>query len=363
MENAEKQTVQYVDAPIALLIPALDPGPKLLNLLDELDGRWQGPIVLVDDGSGTEPKQSVFAAAQKRGCIVVVHAVNMGKGRALKTGFNECLLRWPQLAGVVTADADGQHTPEDICSCAEALRSSPKSLIMGCRCFDGDQVPLRSRLGNRITRTVMRVLCGVRVSDTQTGLRGIPADFMRELLTLAGERFEFETNMLLETSARNIPIREVTIQTVYEDKNSGSHFNPLIDSLRIYALFLKFIASSLAGSVVDLAAFALLFPVLPALVPVPWRIAAATAAARVLSAVVNYLCNRKLVFRSERTLGQSAVRYGCLCILQLCASAGLVTVLSKLIPIPVVLVKALVDTLLFFVSFQLQRGWVFLGKK
>ena len=132
------------------------------------------------------------------------HAVNLGKGRALKTAFDFVLGKFQDSVGCITADSDGQHTPECIMACAEALLTHPDSLIMGCRCFDKENVPARSEFGNKCTRMVMKFLAGVSVSDTQTGLRGIPLSFMRELLTLKGERFEFETNMLMETKKRKI---------------------------------------------------------------------------------------------------------------------------------------------------------------
>lgn len=163
------------NGPVVLLIPALNPDEHLLRLLEEVFPRWEGPVLLVDDGSGSRPREEIFPAAEAMGCAVVHHAVNRGKGRALKTGFQECLDRWPGLIGVVTADADGQHLPEDIAACAARLREAPDALILGCRDFQDPGVPSKSMLGNRITRTFMRLFCGVGVTDTQTGLRGIPA--------------------------------------------------------------------------------------------------------------------------------------------------------------------------------------------
>ena len=242
---------------VVLLIPALDPDGRLLELIQALRGLWPDPILLVDDGSGADCRD-IFDQAQALGCQVLRHARNLGKGRGLKTGFNHCLTHYPDAIGCVTADADGQHTPQDILACADALRAQPQALILGCRDFDRSGVPARSQLGNRLTRQSMRLLCGVRVTDTQTGLRGVPAAFMSHLLDIPGERYEFETNMLLETRTAQVPIREIPIQTVYLEGNRSSHFNPLLDSARIYALLLKFCAASVASFVVDIALFALL---------------------------------------------------------------------------------------------------------
>ena len=212
---------------IPVVVPAYEPDEKLSGLLRKLREAGFINIVLVDDGSG-EGYVHLFEDGEKEyGCVVLRHAVNQGKGRALKTAFNYCLEAYPDTPGVITADSDGQHTPECILSCAAALAENPESLILGCRCFDGEDVPARSEFGNKCTRAVMKYLTGITVSDTQTGLRGIPAGFMAQLLKVPGERFEFETNMLLETKKRKVPIFEVPIKTVYIEENRTSHFNPI----------------------------------------------------------------------------------------------------------------------------------------
>jgi len=355
----------YMDAEersgeVALLIPALDPGGHLIELLRSLEGRWSGPIVLVDDGSGRDARERVFPEAASMGCVVVRHARNLGKGRALKTGFNECLLRWPGLLGAVTADADGQHLPEDILACARRMRERPDALVLGCRNFDDPSVPARNGMGNRITRTFMKLLCGVTVTDTQTGLRGIPASFLSDLLEVPGERFEFETNMLLETRTRQVPISEVPISTVYIEQGRQSHFHPLRDSIRIYALLLKFCCASIVGFCVDIAAFAVFTRLLGPFPLGELAVTAATVPARVLSASVNFLLNRRVVFQSRKRAAGTAGRYAALCVLQMLASAALVTLVSGALPaVPVVGVKVVVDLLLFLLSFQIQRRWVF----
>lgn len=356
MDTAERS----MPGPVALLIPALEPDSHLLELLQSLKGRWIGPILLVDDGSGPEAREHIFPAAEAMGCAVVRHARNLGKGRALKTGFNECLLRWPEALGAVTADADGQHLPEDILACARRMREEPDALVLGCRDFDDPSVPTHNGLGNRITRTFMKFLCGVSVSDTQTGLRGIPTAFMSQLLEVPGERFEFETNMLLETRTRQVPISEVPISTVYIEQGRQSHFRPLWDSIRIYSLLLKFCCASIAGFCLDITAFALFSRLLAPLSLGEMAITAATVLARVLSAWVNFLLNRKMVFRSKKGAAATAGRYAVLCVAQMLASAGLVTLAAGALPaVPVVGLKIGVDLLLFLLSFQIQRRWVF----
>lgn len=344
---------------VVLLIPALNPDERLKALLDALRGLWTDPILLVDDGSAP-PCRAIFDQAQADGCHVVRHARNLGKGRGLKTGFNYCLTHFPGALGVVTADADGQHPPQDILACADALRARPDALILGCRDFAASGVPARSQLGNRITRTFMRLLCGVGVTDTQTGLRAIPSAFMLQMLDLPGERFEFETNMLLETQSRDVPIVEVPIQTVYLEENKSSHFNPLLDSWRIYKLLLKFCAASIAGFGVDILLFTLFLLIFRGMkVYLVEPIIAATVLARILSATVNYLINHKAVFKSKKSSRRSFPRYAVLCVVQMALSAALVTWICSLGASSATLVKLVVDLLLFLLSFQIQRRWVF----
>ena len=343
---------------IPVIIPSLEPDDRFLPLLAALCEKGIQNIVVVDDGSGPRYAE-IFACAQKTyGVTLLRHAVNLGKGRALKDAFNYCIQQWPDAPGCVTADSDGQHSPECILACTQALCQNPEHLILGVRDFSVEQVPFTSRWGNRITCMVFGALCGVKISDTQTGLRGIPTAFMKTLMTVPGERFEFETNMLIE-SREAVPVFEVPIQTIYDSRtNHTTHFNPLRDSVRIYAIFAKFLLSSLSSTLVDLSLFQLLVWLLQGILQ-GWYITVATVGARLASAVFNFRCNQKLVFRSKRSTVSAGVRYAALCCVQTIASAALVTWLYGWWGGAELLVKILVDSLLFFISFQIQRAFVF----
>jgi len=345
---------------IPVIIPSYEPDEKLIRLLDELKKEGFLNLVIVDDGSGEKYRHFFQKAEEEYGCHVMRHSVNMGKGRALKTAFDHVLKELPDSVGCITADSDGQHTPECILSCAKALLEHPDSLIMGCRCFDKENVPARSEFGNKCTRVVMKYLAGITVSDTQTGLRGIPASFMKELLSVKGERFEFETNMLMETRKNKIPIVEVPIQTIYIEENKTSHFNPVRDSVKIYLLFGKFLFSSLSSSVLDLALFSVFCYLLKGRrFGVITYIMASTAFARVLSAAYNYTINYKVVFESKSSVRSSMARYFLLAAVQMCCSALLVNFLYPLLGGAEVLVKIPVDVLLFLISYVIQREFVY----
>lgn len=350
----------YYDIPV--IIPAYEPDEKLIILLRALLREGIRHVVVVDDGSGVQYEPLFIQAETVENCTVLHHAVNLGKGRALKTAFNYCLWEYGDAAGCVTADSDGQHTPADILSCMRRLWEEPETLILGCRDFDAPEVPARSAFGNKCTRKVFSYLLGVSVSDTQTGLRAIPISFMRELMRVKGERFEYETNMLIETKNLNVPILEVPVETVYIEENKTSHFNPIKDSVRIYLVFGKFLFSSLSSSVLDLLLFHLfcgmLHPLGEAVYGVPY-IVAATVFARVISAIYNFLINYKVVFRSEAKLAVTAGKYCLLAVCQMLCSAFIVNALHGLTGGTEVLVKMPVDILLFFLSFVIQREFVY----
>lgn len=354
----------YYETPV--IIPSYEPDEKLITLLHALREAGIRHVVVVDDGSGQEYAPFFERAEAVDNCTVLYHAVNLGKGRALKSAFNYCLRVFEDVPGCVTADSDGQHTPADILACMKTLWECPEALVLGCRNFDGPDVPIRSSFGNKCTRKVFRYLMGISVSDTQTGLRAIPSFFMRELMQVKGERFEYETNMLIETKNRGIPIVEVPVETVYIEDNKTSHFNPIKDSVRIYMVFGKFLFSSLSSSVLDLLLFHMfcagLYPFGTELGGIPY-IVAATVLARVISAVYNFLINYKVVFRSKERIAVTAAKYFLLALVQMLCSAFLVNALYGLVGGTEVFVKMPVDVFLFFVSFVIQREFVYRGKR
>lgn len=340
----------------AILIPALNPDERLLRLAQDLVQSGFPDIIVVNDGSD-EQCASLFEALRELGCSVHIHAVNMGKGRALKTGMNAYLTQYPNGCGVITADADGQHSAKDIALIASAMEQWPDKLILGARDFSNANVPFKSRAGNKITRSLFGYLSGLKLADTQTGLRGIPASSMGWMLTMKGERFEYEMNMLIECRRHEISIVEVPIETIYIDENASSHFNPLLDALRIYATLGKFAMSSVGSAVFDLALFALITKLLlpPTFLE---SIAVATVAARICSSLFNYTLNRNVVFGGTHRRG-TIVRYYVLAFFQMLCSLFLVRWLAPTLGWDPVPVKFLVDMCLFIISFKIQQRWVF----
>ena len=350
---------------ISIIIPAYKPDEKLIRTLQSLIAAGFSDLLIVNDGSGQE-FEPVFAQAEAMEQVTLLrHTENRGKGAALKTALRFFLENRPDFIGAVSADADGQHTAEDIAAVAEKLAESGR-IVLGCRDFSEPDVPARSRFGNRFTSGTFRIFFGMKIADTQTGLRGYPRATVEGLLSVEGDRFEYETQMLFHISRERLPLEQVKIQTVYIEENKSSHFRPIVDSLKIYSLILKYLFSSVAATVIDAAAFFLLkqFP-LVAIPMVPLTFPAAFLA-RAISSFTNYLINAKAVFKGQ-TNGKTLLRYYLLAVVQIALSAACVFAIEHLLKIRAAwlstLIKLAVDTLLFFFSFRIQHKWVFNNAK
>ena len=335
-----------------VLIPAYKPDERLIDLTCELLGSGLR-VMLVDDG-GQEAFAHIFESCRELGAQVAVHAVNMGKGRALKTGINACLLAWPDLSGIVTADADGQHTPKDILRLVAAMQEHPDKLILGSRAFTGN-VPFKSRWGNAITRVVYALVSGNHVGDTQTGLRCLPRCALPAMARIDGERYEYEMNVLLKLRDMNIGVFEVPIETIYIDDNAGSHFNPVRDAIKIYLVIFKHLLTYLFSSgfsfVVDYALFWLCLGFgLNGFV--------SYALARLVSSQVNYRLNKHAVF-GGRGGKYAMAKYYALCVVQGSVGAALVHWLPMVLPVTEAFIKIPVDIVLFMLSYMIQRDYVF----
>jgi len=315
----------------------------------------------VDDGS--LPGHDVFKAVEARGATVVTHAQNRGKGAALKTGFGWILGHMPDCAVVVTADADGQHRPADIARVAEVALANPDALTLGVRAFTG-KVPLRSRFGNWWTRQFFLLATRIRLSDTQTGLRGIPASLLPRVIDIPGDRYEYEMAVLADARHHPSPPVQVPIETVYLAGNASSHFSPLRDSVRIYGALLHFCASSVGCFILDNAIFtAVLFL---AMRFTCWKRAVAVllsiCVARAASATANYFYNRRFVFRSDASKRSSFPKYWMLVLLVMAAGYACTAALARVLDangFAITALKIVVETALFFLSYNAQRRWVF----
>ena len=363
-----------------IIIPTLEPDPGFVVRVEELRKKIPAQIVVIDDGSGPDYREIFVQIDAMDGCAVLYHEENRGKGRALKTGFayvRRCVEaekgtagRTAEIvkpaAGILCLDSDGQHSAENGAELLELVENCPGTLILGGRDFKGRGVPWKSRLGNRVSSAVFRLISGRYLSDTQTGLRAFDDSLLDLMTETPGERFEYETNVLLACISRGICIRTEKISTVYIDKNEGTHFRPVRDSAAIlrtlFRELFRFGVSSLLCAFLDLFLFWLFdkgkWPA--GWQERAWHIAAATAGARLLSASLNFILNRYWVFgRGKGWI--SLRRYLLLCIGIAAASAVSVSAVSALLGAEPTAVKIFCDAMLFIVSWRIQRSRVFSG--
>jgi glycosyltransferase involved in cell wall biosynthesis len=332
-----------------LLIPAYRPGPDLPRLIDALSGASFRDIVIVDDGSGPA-YESIFSACR---ATVVRHPQNLGKGAALRTGIAHVLANHPD-CGVVTADADGQHHAEDIVRVARRLERDPHSLVLGARAFDAE-MPARSRIGNRVTGFIFSLLVGRTLTDTQTGLRGIPRELLPRLASMSSTGYEFELDMLTAAKHFSIPIIEEPIRTIYEPGNPTSHFNPLTDSMRIGFVLARFTMLSLGTALLDNLVF--FAGIRGGLAP-----AAAQIIARGAAILVNYPLARRAVFLSNEPHGSTLARYLALVAASGFASYRLLGWLGHNFGWSIFEAKMLAESALFVLNFVVQRDFVFIRR-
>lgn len=364
---------------VTVIIPSLDPDEKLIHTVCGLTEIGFKDIVLVNDGSAPAHLHIFEQLEQMPEVTLLGYEVNKGKGYALKTAFDYCAKNRPDIAGVVTADGDGQHLAVDIKACALKMVELKNHVVLGVRDFyqkeaimieDGVEKPVaipdKSRKGNLLTIKIFKLLCGIQISDTQTGLRAIPKEYLELLTQTTGNRFEYETQMLLDLHKKKIPVTEVKIKTVYIGGNEGTHFHPVRDSIKIYSKIfghvIRFVLSSLSSSLVDFSIYSMLLFAIGEHLTRQYRLLIAVVAARIISSLFNFFMNKKVVFKSDAPIAQSMLRYYILCACIMLSSYGLTYGLCTLLnfgPTGETFIKIPVDCILFLVGFQVQNRWVY----
>ena len=337
------------------LIPAYNPSEHLLSLVRSLEVSEFSQIIIVNDGSD-HVCRPIFAAVAKINKVTLLeHAVNLGKGAALKTGLNHALCHFGDRTGVVTIDADGQHLAEDAVTVAKVLEKNPDSLVLGVRRFDKD-VPFRSRIGNTITRYLFRLLIGQRLTDTQTGLRGIPMALIATILKIDSSGYEFELDMLLACKYGRRSIVEQEIATVYIEGNKSSHFHPVLDSMKIYFVLFRFMLASSLTAVIDYAIFWSVYSA-------GFSLLSSQVSARSVALLFNYVAVKKVVFYSDRADAKTFPRYLSLVIFSGFISYNMIKVLMTVSGLTVITAKIIAELLIFLANFVIQRDFIFTRNK
>lgn len=346
----EKQTV--------ICIPAYKPTDALYVFVELLRRSGLQEIVVVDDGSGSS-SYGVFNQLYRK-VHLITHVKNEGKGAAIKTGLQYIERMNREHLNIILCDCDGQHSVKDILNIKRTLDCHPDAdLILGKREFTG-KVPLKSKAGNILTRWIYTLSSGLRISDTQTGLRGFPGTMIPFLLNIKGNRYEYEMYMLLEAAKEKKQIIEIPIETIYIDNNSGSHFHPLRDSLLIYKSIIMYSCVSITSFGLDFALFMVIKGLTSSWNPALSLFVSAFTA-RILSAGFNYQCNRKIVFKENGS--HSLIKYTALVIGILIANYLLLLQINGVMQVPLLWSKLLAETILFAVSYLIQKHFIFKSER
>lgn len=333
-----------------IVIPAYQPNERLLQLIELIQQNSFYKIVVVDDGS-SKGCHNIFEKAQQKECTVLTHGINKGKGAALKTAFSYVLKNCPT-EDIVCADCDGQHTWQDIQKIAETVSTHRQTIVLGSREFIGP-IPLKSLIGNKITKTIFTFVSGNVLEDTQTGLRGFSSSMLNWLIQVKGNRYEYEMNQLLDARTAGFDMYSVPIKTIYENNNTGSHFRPILDSIRIYLPIFKFAISSFSCGIID---FVMLF-VLNWLTS---NLLFSVIGARIISSLCNYTFNKYLVFHERRPiLSSSMFKYYALVVLILCMNYLFLKFFTSGVHISLFISKILTEIILFSISFYVQKKVIF----
>ena len=347
----------------AIAIPILNPNDEFVSFVNSLVELGFKRIIIVDDGSDEEYDEVFEELSTVSQCDVLTHIVNMGKGRALKDALNYYLVQYSEkFDGVITVDGDGQYLVDDIIKLVNKINKYPESMIIGVRNFYTKNVPFKSFFGNLITKYVFKLFVGGKLKDTQSALRLLPNAIIYDFLKLNGERYEFETNSLIYAVQNGFDIKQVNIHTIYSDKNKNSYFKPFTDSLIIYSLifstFIKFSVTSMMAFAVDYMIFCFLGLTL-SIDNLSYRIFISAFIARIISTMLNYYLTKTLAFNNKTSDKAALFKYYGLCLLQLIASANIVIFIVNHTGSSEYSVKILVDLFLFFVSYAIQKKFIF----
>jgi len=212
------------EKPILALIPAWNEATRMRPIVEATRARL--PVLVVDDGSDDD----TAAVARAAGATVVCHPQRLGKGVALKTGFDWALEQGYE--AVLTLDADGQHDPADMKKFLAAYEAGAGELIVGQRDFS--QMPFPRFFTNPFGSWLLSLALGTRIYDNQSGYRLHSRRFL-EMLDLTTTGFELEVEVIIQAVTRGVRIGWVDIRTIY-DIDKVSYFHPVKDTARFFGM-------------------------------------------------------------------------------------------------------------------------------
>ena len=347
----------------AVIMPAYDPDARYAQYVKQLISQGFSRIIIVED-CGASENECLKELSCLPECDVLLPGEPYGKGLSLKRGLRHYLdAEYDKCyPGVVLTNGEAVQPPEDLVSLAKHLEESDgKSLILGERRLT-DEVPHSTKRGARITKGFLKFLYTLKCDDPLTEIRAVPNAFVDEFTELKGKKFEYEMSILMRCGKKQYKVEKEPITFSFcENGKSSTRFRGFADTARIYwrlfQNFLKFSASSLTTTLIDMILFQVFLIFLKP--SADNYILLSTVLARICSSMVNFLINRFIVFKSTEPILSTLLRFYCIVIPQMFASAGLVTLLYRLLPFNELIFKMIVDTTLFFVVYRFQKFFVF----
>lgn len=201
---------------VAIIIPAFNEEEtirkvvtSLVRVFDSTDHDYE--IVVVNDAS----TDKTAAKAKKAGAKVISHYFNMGAGGATATGLSYSAKNGFEV--VASSDGDGQHAAADVLrGVEEIIKNKNVDLLIGSRMRNNKSMPFIKIIGNKIITWVTFLLFGVRVSDSQSGLR-IFSKRALSSLSWNSHSYEFCSEMLHRAKKANLRVEEYPIDTIYSN--------------------------------------------------------------------------------------------------------------------------------------------------
>jgi glycosyltransferase involved in cell wall biosynthesis len=216
---------------ICILIPAYNAQQTLGLVLKEV-GLLGIDTIIVDDGSTDETRK----VASECRVLVLEHPHNLGKGAALRTGFQYILQK--EYGIVITLDADGQHNPSEIPFLLKVFQGIKPDILIGSRGHEFGQMPFLRRFWNRLGAKAVARLCHADITDSQSGFRLIRTEILRKI-DLTTSRFETELELLIKACKIGFSVLSLPIKSQKIDGTGSSHFRPVADTWAVCKLFLQ----------------------------------------------------------------------------------------------------------------------------
>ena len=221
---------------ISIVIPAYNEEKMIASVVKGLQQAFKGKsydyrIIVVDDGS----KDTTASKAKAAGAYVIRHILNSGQGAATTTGLSYALQQGYDVAA--TLDGDGQHDPKDVLEGVNQLLGNNIDLLIGSRLLKNEGMPRAKIIGNQGLSLVTYLLFGIKVTDSQSGLRVFSKKALSELKWRTSG-YEFCSEMLWRAKQINLNIDEYPIKTIYTDysiakgQNNWNAFNIVKSLLR-----------------------------------------------------------------------------------------------------------------------------------